>query len=436
MAVVSSIVILGLTALLMIYFYRAHEIREMDSLLSQDTQIAVQRFRVDENGAITHHRTGTETLYDRPGSDWVWQLFTPNGQVMTLLDQSDSLGDLSEHNTALPFPVGRFENFKTREGLAMRGQLSEVSLFGTDEVYMLGIAAPSLHVAEEVEEAATFIGSTFLGLGCLLSLLVFTVVRTGLKPLARLQGELEQMQRGGGSISERGWPTDLQPIVGELRELDQRIASLIDRHRRQASDLAHSLKTPLAIMSRIVPDLPEQERAKIVDQTDRITTAVRRNLSRLRTGAKTANSCPVHDTVEDIVFAMEVLFRERDLDIRNKIDQNIVFRGDADDLKEIAGILLDNACKWAETTIHIDCDCVGPDLILAIGDDGPGMNNRRAATGSNADNTTRDGEFVSGIGLLIVEDIAELYEGSVQLGQSHLGGAEIRVTLPAGPRKS
>lgn len=427
MAIGLSILILGATALLLTYVYYNHEMREFDSLLTQDANITTQRFQFTD-GTIEHFKTGSETLYDRPNSQWIWQLFERSGTAFSLVDQSNSLGEITEATVSLPFPSDRFENFSTTDGLDLRGVLSKVTIFGEDGPYYLGIAAPMLHVHEEVEEAAELIGIIFVSLASILSLLVYWVVRTGLKPLKRLQNELSHMQEGRGAISAENWPADLDPIVGELRSLDGRISALIDRHRRQSSDLAHSLKTPLAILSRITTDLPEGEREKISEQTERITTAIRRNLSRLRTGAITASSTPVHDAVEEIVFAMEVLFRERDLDIRNKIDQKMVFRGDPDDLKEIVGNLLDNACKWANSRIHIDCEQNGADLTLRIGDDGPGFGGADAAPGSSPEN-----EFVSGVGLLIVQDIAELYDGTVETGNSTLGGAEIVVTLPAGP---
>ncbi len=427
MAIGLSILVLGLTALLIIFLYYDHEIDEFNSLLTQDANIIAQRFEVGDGGRIEVAQTGSNMLYDRPKSEWVWQLFTREGQAFNLIAQSKSFGEGVTEAVMLNFPRTGFDDFSAPNGVEMHGYLSKITIKTSDDPYYLGIAAPILHVNEEVQEAAELIALIFVTLAGILSLLVYWVVRRGLKPLSRLQNELSQMQEGRGMISDENWPADLEPIVGELRALDFRINALIDRHRRQTVDLAHGLKTPLAILSRITPELPEVEREKITEQTGRISTAVRRNLSRLRTGAITSSSTPVHDTVEEIVFAMEVLFRERDLDIRNKIDQKLVFRGDADDLKEIVGNLLDNACKWAESKIHIECVQEGGTLILRIGDDGPGLD----GTGT-APSLAPENDFVSGVGLFIVKDIAQLYEGSVTMGASHLGGAEITVTLPAG----
>lgn len=431
MATTLSILILGLAALLFVFYYRAHEIREFNQLLDQDTQIIVQNLEIAPSGQVSQSTYGVKTLYDHDGSNWVWQLFRTSAPAPVLVGQSHSLGTLDASSPALGFPDGPYSEFSTEDGLRLRGKLTHFSLKGED--YAFGIAGPVLHVTKEVNEAADFIGISFFGLGCVLSLMVFYVVRSGLKPLNRLQKELEQMKEGHGTISDKGWTADLEPIVGELRALDGRINSLVERHRRQSSDLAHSLKTPLAIMSRIVSDVPQPERARIVEQTDRITTAVRRNLSRLRTGAITATSTPVHDAVEEIVFAMEVLFRERSLDIRNRIGKEIVFRGDPDDFKEIVGNLLDNACKWAVSTIHIDCDIDASNLVLRISDDGLGMSKKSFNRPPVEVVDRGEGEFVSGVGLLIVHDIAELYEGSVRIGTSQMGGTEVQVTLPAGP---
>ncbi len=425
-----STCVLTLAALLLMYFYWAHEIGEFDGLLRQDRQIAAQRFIVDDTGAVTHFRTGTETLYDRPDSEWMWQLFRYQAGVRELVDQSDSLGPLGDASQAIKFPEGRFASFEMENGLKLRGQIKDVALLGGEDRYALGIAAPMLHVAEEVREAVLLVAGVFIGLAFVLSALVYTVVKTGLRPLTRLKREVEQIQSGGGTISDRAWPSDLLPIVEELRALDDRIGTLIGRHRRQAGDLAHALKTPLAIIKRITPDLDQGDRQKIEEQTGRITTAVRRNLSRLRAGAFNSQTTPIHEAVEEIVFALDILFREKSLDIRNKIPNDLVFRGDPDDLKEIVGNLLDNACKWAQSRIDVSCTTDGAFHVLTIGDDGPGLMQGEQST--DATDTDLDTQFVSGVGLAIVEDIAELYGGKLEKGRSPQGGAEFRVWLPAG----
>ena len=430
-ATLFSIAILGLGAVILVYIYKAHEVREMQSLLTQDIQIESQRFQISETGKISHEKTGSETLYDRFGSQWIWQLFEETQSGLSLVDQSDSLGPLEEDSKQLPFPPSDFSEFTTVDDMHLLGKMVDVKLPGGDTFYRFGIAAPVLHVSEEVEEATMIVGATFMGLGVLLSVLVYTVVSAGLRPLGRLRREIESMQHGQGTISNANWPVDLEPIVDEVRALDDRIAALIERHRRQASDLAHSLKTPLAVISRVVPDLPEADQSRIVEQTDRISDTVRRNLSRLRTGTPRAISTPVHDAVEEIVFALEVLFRERSLDIRNTIDASHVFLGDPDDLKEITGNLLDNACKWARSKVVVSSEEKDGRLTLIVSDDGIGISEDQLQRNSSGDNPPRDDEFVSGVGLLIVRDIAELYQGSLEIGTSSMGGAEIRVIFPA-----
>ncbi len=433
LATIASMLILAIAGFLLAYLYNAHELREFDALLLQDKQIVAQRFDTGHDGTLVHAKTGTETLYDRHSSEWVWQLFERTPDENILLQQSESLGAITDTSPALSFPIGGFADFTSHQGIALRGALSDVTLLGESNRYLIGIAGPSLHVVEEVEEAVSFIIAIFAALAIALGLLVYSIVRSGLRPLTRLQSELEAMRAGHGVISNNDWPADLQPIVEELRELDGRINSLVDRHRRQASDLAHSLKTPLAILSKLVTDLTIDERIKIEEQTDRITTAVRRNLSRLRTGAITSTSTPVHETVEEVVFALEVLFRERSLDIRNRIGNDVTFRGDPDDLREIVGNLLDNACKWATSKIVIDCKQTGSFLVLSVSDDGPGFENTDTADKKEAQDLRHEAEFVSGVGLLIVEDIAALYGGRTDIKKSALGGAEISVELPASP---
>lgn len=432
LAALASSLILGLGALLMIYSYREHELREFDIVLRQDMVVETQRIIEARNGSQVIVETTQQSFYDHATNEWIWQLQRTDGDHRIVVAQSPTLGPVGPETQPISFPGPDLANFEWIGGRQMRGFSSALIFPDEPAPLSFGIAATMEHVDEEVNEAAAFIGTTFFGLAGLISLIVFFVTRTGLGSITRLSREIKQFQSGGGPIRQADWPPDLLPLVNELNTLEERNTSLVDRHRRQAGDLAHSLKTPIAVLTRIAQDLSPTTRERLTEQTDRMAATLRRNLNRLRTGAITSRATPVHEAVEDIIFAMDVLFHERDLDVRNEVAYDLIFRGHPADLKEIIGNLLENACKWATAKIviaaHLDEDI----LTLMVSDDGPGFDASAMDNASRANPEEDGAEIVSGLGLLIVKDIVQLYEGSFKTGACENGGARVTVRLPGG----
>jgi signal transduction histidine kinase len=255
-----------------------------------------------------------------------------------------------------------------------------------------------------------------------------------LQPLRALRQALARIRKGRGERLPEGFPEEVQPVVQELNALLDRDAAMIDRARTQAGNLAHALKNPLTVIRNEAREVEGERGALLGNQIAAISEHVDRYLVRARaagSGDVLGARAAVADVVEDLRFSMDLLHRERGLDIVVSSLDGLVFRGDARDLEEMVGNLMDNACKWAKTQISLDASRVDGRLVISVEDDGPGIPGDRRAEVLHRGRRLDESVAGSGLGLDIVQEIALLYRGSLTLDGSELGGLRARLDLPA-----
>lgn len=282
-----------------------------------------------------------------------------------------------------------------------------------------------------------------------LSLVLFTcailviagigMIRRGLSPFAPLQRRLADVREGRARRVDGQYPNELQPLVDEVNALlddrEQRVARAVAR----AGDLAHGLKTPLAVLTQ------EAERAGLAGQAE-VGEAIAQQVSKMRrqidyhlaqaravaSGASPGARASVAACAESLARTLERLYVERGLAIDLDVAPDHVVRAAREDLDEMVGNLLDNACKWAKSRVTLSSARHDAALVITIDDDGPGiaasMRTAVLQRGVRADEAAPG----SGLGLAIVRDLAELYGGSIALDASASGGLRARLQLPAG----
>jgi signal transduction histidine kinase len=268
-----------------------------------------------------------------------------------------------------------------------------------------------------------------------------TQVRIGLSPLARLRRRLAEVRQGRHPRVEGRFPTEVEPLVSDLNALlDDRERS-VARAQAKAGDLAHGLKTPLAVLSqeaeRAAAAGQAELAATIAQQVERMRRQVDYHLAHARaaaSGATLGARSAVAPAVDGLVRTLRRLHAERGLAIDVRIPAEQAVRCQREDLEEMLGNLLDNACKWAASRVAVASAEDGGGVTLTVDDDGPGLEpSLREAVlqrGVRADEAAPG----SGFGLAIVRDLAELYGGQVLLEGSPLGGLRARLRLPAPPR--
>ena len=265
-------------------------------------------------------------------------------------------------------------------------------------------------------------------------------VRSGLSAIDRLRLRLAAVHQGKERIVDGAYPAEVQPLVDDLNLLLDHREQTVKRAVARAGDLAHGLKTPLAILSH------EAERARAAGQHDladavgeqvkRMQRQVESHLAHARaaaSGATPGARCQVAESAEGLARTMLRLHADRGLAIDVQVPDEHAVRCQREDLDEILGNLLDNACKWGRTRVTIASAASAGAIVITVDDDGPGLEpSMREAVlqrGVRADEAAPG----SGFGLAIVRDLAELYGGAIGLSRSPDGGVRAQLTLPAAP---
>ena len=262
------------------------------------------------------------------------------------------------------------------------------------------------------------------------------LMRHLLKPLRQIENEIGEIEQGERTALSGRYPTELSGVARNMNLLIDSERARAERYRNTLDNLAHSLKTPLAAMRSLLAQGDAGNQSDRFDeQIDRMDEIVRYQL-RKPASSKAQNLVfslvPVANEVDRLVAGLAKVYREKSPDVAATVEQGLQFRGDKGDLLEIAGNLLDNACKWCASRVEMTAGHNGSgDWSLVVGDDGPGIPDDAADAllerGTRLDESTPG----HGIGLSVVREIAESYGGRLDIGRSKLGGAEFRVTIPA-----
>ncbi|HEY7288471.1 MAG TPA: sensor histidine kinase [Vicinamibacterales bacterium] len=263
-------------------------------------------------------------------------------------------------------------------------------------------------------------------------------VRRALSALDGLRSNLLDLREGRSRRIDGGYPAEVQPLVDDLNALLEHQSKAVARAQAQAGDLAHGLKTPLAIIVRDAEQLASSgqvELAHSIDQqVERMRRQVQYHLARARaaaSGGTPGANCLVADSAQGLARTMQRLHSEKRLVIDVHAAPDLRVRVQREDLDEMLGNLLDNACKWARSRVALEAVAHDGTATIAIDDDGAGI--EEAMRESVLQRGVRADEAApgSGFGLAIVGDLAALYGGTIALGRAPLGGVRATLRLPS-----
>jgi two-component system sensor histidine kinase PhoQ len=328
------------------------------------------------------------------------------------------------------------------ERVARDGQEFFVQRFGVDWATANGHYAFTFSVAEDLapfeEQLAVYRRSLWGWLGAMALLLLaaqWLTLRWGLQPLRRVAAELGRLEQGAQQQITGDYPSEVKLLTDNLNTLLTHERAQQRRYRDALADLAHSLKTPLAVVRAELSKAQagdELERA-LREQVERMDRIVGYHLQRASTSGRAALMAPqpLRPAVERVVKALAKVYADKQVAVAIEVAEGTRFRGDEGDLTELLGNLLDNAFKWCRTRVRVRAGLEEGGLILRFEDDGPGIAEHAAQRvlerGARGDES-RAGQ---GIGLAVVRDIVAAYQGRIEIGRSELGGAALVLALPA-----
>lgn len=295
-------------------------------------------------------------------------------------------------------------------------------------------------IAQWQRSLALFLSVLFVGL--LLAVIAQSVF--GFAPLRRLQVATAALRQGKVNRLEGNYPSEFAPLVDDFNDVLQANENMMARARAQAGDLAHAIKTPVTIMTNATQDARHNKvgQTQLVELFDQqlhaLQSTVDGQLRRARLGALVASprrrTSPVAPVLKQLVSVIEKLYLDRHLAIEVVMpDPQVEFPGESQDLIEMLGNLLDNAAKWANHCVRITVRGDQGHLRASIDDDGPGIQAMQLAAVLQRGTRLDEQMLGSGLGLSIVRDLVQSYGGSLQMGDSTLGGLCVSIRIPMQP---
>ena len=409
----------------------------------------IQAESVDaERGPVRPENVG-EPLFEVENSGWYWQIKPLKPGVGTPL-VSASLVD-----NELPLPHQDSESVREGEAywLNAAGSTGEplriVELVGAvgegadAPQYSFTVAGPLEWPRAEVNSFATVLALALALTGIALLVATLLQVKVGLKPLAAIERGLADIRSGRRERLDGEFPAEIAPLQVELNALITSNQDIVDRARTQVGNLAHALKTPLAVLTNEADQTRSPLAEKVSEQAEVMRSQITHYLDRARMAAR-ANTIgqvtPVREVAEGLKRALERIHQAREISFALKCDPGLKFRGERQDLEELLGNLLDNAAKWATTRVALDVSATdrGPEpdrpgkwLRMVIDDDGDGVPEDQRADMVRRGERLDETKPGSGLGLSIVNDLVGSYRGYLAFGQSPSGGLRVELVLPA-----
>jgi signal transduction histidine kinase len=309
---------------------------------------------------------------------------------------------------------------------------------GEDGRYLIVVAGDPQEIDDEMRAFDRALLVTFGTLAAVLLLITMFQVRFGLAPLKRISEALAAIRAGTAERLDGRFPVEIAPLARETNALLDANREIVERARTHVGNLAHALKTPLSVVVNEAAGRDDALAAKVTEQANIMRDQIARHLERARlaAGLKVVGGITsVVPIVTALTRTMEKIHQSRGIVIDLDAPADVRFHGERQDLEEMVGNLVDNACKWAQMRVSVEVVAErydgAPTVRIIIDDDGPGLGPAQreqvARRGRRLDETKPG----SGLGLSIVLELAALYGGSLQLGNAPIGGLRAELVLPA-----
>ncbi len=419
------------TAVLLVVLFRGHIEQRFEALLLDHLEELVAVSELTPEGTLQMTWRPSDPRFNRPHSGWYWEILQSGVSVA----RSDSLWTESLKVTEPRIgEVPRIQQYSGPKDEPLQALAQDITFPDAEKPLLFVVAGPVADIEDNVRAFTAQVAITLTVLGIGLLLVVWLQVRFGLRPLQALQRALVDIRKGKAQRLPENHPVEVEPVVSKLNGLLDHNRALLERARTQVGNLAHALKNPLTVIQNEAKAI-ENERGRVIrEQTAAMANSVDRYLSQARiagTAGVLGARADVKAIIEDLCFSMDRLYEERDIEIQRSGLEGCWFRGEEQDLEEMLGNLMDNACKWARSQVVVRAECAGDRLLIVVEDDGPGIPKQRQAEVLERGRRLDEQAPGSGLGLDIAQDIAGLYRGSITLGRTSGRGLSAQLDLPA-----
>lgn len=401
----------------------------------------------NDKGDVYFSRLPGDPRFERSFSGHYWQVAKMKPKGAEIVARSQSLFDAD-----LPVSQQTISRADKQRGMGIKQDmtgpndepmrsLTKAYLLSDNKTVLVITAAADRRPGDKEIFRFRLIVAGVLGMfGIGLILGIFWQVRFGLKPLYEMEREVARVSQGEAEDISGEYPRELTPLVDGLNSLIRHNKEIVTRARTHVGNLAHAVKTPISVLLNETAsensDLAKLVRRQAETMSQQVSHHLRRASAAARAQALGART-QVSVTSADLVRTMRRLFKDKGISIDSHIEGDPWFRGEKQDLEELLGNLLENACKWAGSRVRLSVGLVDGNLLqIRVEDDGPGLSDAEKAQVIKRGERLDEAAPGSGLGLSIVHDLAKAYGGEFTLADSEWGGLRAEVLLPASTVKT
>src|SRR5262245_1358203 len=428
--------------------YRHEIVTAFDARISLFLAVVINDAEQGSEEGPTEPEYWGEGLFVQTHSGWYWQMKPLDGKPAEIMQSRSLAGDYlslpSENDVEPNDKEIRWANLPGPAEQAVR-VAEMIYQFGTGKSAQRYSVAVAGRLSEVEESVAAFRSQLIIALALAgVGLLAATLfqVRFGLFPLSRMEQGLTAIRSGMAAKLDGQLPAEVRPLQQELNALLKSNQEIVARARTHVGNLAHALKTPLAVLVNEARSDPSPFARKVIEQADTMTAQINLYLDRARMAARIGvigRVTEVAPVAESLVRALDRLYRDKELSYSIECPLDVRFQGERHDLEEMLGNLLDNASKWARSRVSVIAAAMPPTagngaggghLEIRVEDDGPGITAEQLTEPIMRGRRLDETKPGSGLGHSIVADLAYCYNGKFELARSETGGLSARLTLP------
>jgi len=436
-----TLLVLPIAGVILISLYRDAVERSYDSRINLYLEYLIAITSPEQGVDIMKPASLGEPTFSFPFSGWYWEIRSQGGEQQTFKS-----GSLVSESLTLPSQVGiapdatdiRKAYLTGPDDQTLRILERGITITQGDKQrrYIYAVAGDATEIDDEVSAFSNMLIVAFCVLAMGLLFATFFQVRYGLRPVRGIGEKLAAIRSGQASRLEGDLPEEIQPLQEELNALIQSNQAIIERSRTHVGNLAHALKTPLSVITNEAREQKTEFAEKVSGQAELMREYITHHLSRAQVAARVSvigSVTDICDALDSLTNTLSHIYSEKGVSYQVDCPDGTKFRGEKQDLQEMIGNLLDNASKWAESTVKVS---VEPDqsrkkIIVYVDDDGPGLSAEQLETVVKRGKRLDETKPGSGLGLSIVADLSEMYYGNFSLEHAPSGGVRAKLILPA-----
>lgn len=447
-AAVWSLIIVLLAGWSLAALYKSETDRQLDSANDATILTLTNAVDTDDTGEVVpdYAKMPRDASYDRTLSGHYWAFLnvsSDNKIIGAITSLSFTKGQarpdpppamlvktLADTSQAMHFDALGPDDKQLRIGL----KAVKLPNRGVPIVLYTGVDRTSADAAVGRFSVLLSVALGVLALGIVVGVVV--LIRFGLRPLHEIQEHLAEVRSGRRDRLVGEYPAELSPLVKEIDTLIVQNRKVVDRARTHVGNLAHALKTPLAVLMNESRGGTDRLSELVRRQADAMSQNVNHYLKRAQAAAQAevlGARSDVKEAVEGIARMLERLHRDKGLTVMVDADERAIFRGDKADLDELVGNLLENAAKWCKSRVKVKVARLEDGVEVVVDDDGPGLPAEDRAKALQRGKRLDERTPGTGLGLSIVTELADIYGGHFYLEDSPMGGLRARLDLPAAP---